>query len=44
LALQANVPFIYRSFERPEGFAIDQGAESGLGDVSLLAKLVLFQK
>jgi hypothetical protein len=44
LALQANVPFIYRSFERPEGFAIDHGAESGLGDVSLLAKLVLFQK
>jgi hypothetical protein len=41
-ALQLNVPSIYRSFERPEGFAIDRGSESGLGDVSLLAKVVLF--
>ena len=41
-ALQVNVPFIYRSFERPEGFAIDRGTESGLGDVSLLLKSVLF--
>lgn len=41
-ALQINVPFIYRSFERPEGFAIDRGTESGVGDVSLLGKFVLF--
>ena len=41
-ALQVNVPLIYRSFQRPEGFAIDRGTESGLGDVSLLGKLVLF--
>ena len=41
-ALQVNVPLIYRSFVRPEGFAIDRGTESGLGDVSLLGKLVLF--
>lgn len=41
-ALQINVPLIYRSFERPEGFAIDRGTESGLGDVSLLGKFVLF--
>jgi hypothetical protein len=41
-ALQINVPLIYRSFERPEGFAIDHGTESGFGDVSLLAKFVLF--
>jgi hypothetical protein len=41
-AIQVNVPLIYRSFERPEGFAIDRGTESGLGDVSLLGKLVLF--
>jgi hypothetical protein len=40
--LQINVPLIYRSFERPEGFEIDRGTESGLGDVSLLAKYVLF--
>jgi len=41
-ALQINVPLIYRSFERPEGFAIDRGTESGLGDVSLLGKFVVF--
>jgi hypothetical protein len=43
-ALQLNVPLIYRSFERPEGFKIDRGSESGLGDVSLLGKFVLFHK
>ena len=41
-ALQLNVPLIYRSFERPEGFAIDRGTESGLGDVSLILRSVLF--
>ena len=41
-ALQVNVPFIYRSYKRPEGFEIERGTESGLGDVSLLGKLVLF--
>jgi hypothetical protein len=40
-ALQMNLPLIYRSFERPEGFAIDRGTESGLGDMSLLGKFVL---
>ncbi len=40
-ALQLNLPLIYRSFERPEGFAIDRGRESGLGDISLLGKFVL---
>lgn len=43
-AVQVNVPLIYRSFSRPEGFAIDRGTEAGLGDVSLLGKLVLFHK
>lgn len=43
-ALQINVPLIYRSFKRPEGFAIDRGTESGLGDISLLGKFVLFHK
>jgi hypothetical protein len=41
-ALQVNVPVVYRSFERPEGFAIDRGTESGVGDISLLGKFVLF--
>ena len=43
-ALQINVPLIYRSFERPEGFAIDRGTESGLGDISILGKFVVFHK
>jgi hypothetical protein len=43
-ALQVNVPLIYRSFSRPEGFKIDRGTESGLGDISLLGKFVLFHK
>ena len=40
LALQFNTPLIYRNFRRPEGFKIDEGTESGIGDVSLLAKAV----
>jgi hypothetical protein len=44
LAVQLNIPLIYRSFERPEGFKIDRGTESGLGDISLLGKLLLFHK
>jgi hypothetical protein len=42
-ALQINLPIIYREFKRPEGFAIDRGTESGLGDVSLILKTVLFR-
>ncbi|MEY2573966.1 MAG: hypothetical protein QOJ87_2179 [Verrucomicrobiota bacterium] len=42
LGLQINAPFIHRSFERPAGFTIDRGTETGLGDISLLAKYVLF--
>jgi hypothetical protein len=41
LALQVNVPLVYRSFRRPKDFSIDQGSVGGLGDVSLLAKAVL---
>jgi len=41
-AFQLNVPIIYREFKRPEGFAIDRGTESGLGDISLLLKTVAF--
>jgi hypothetical protein len=41
-ALQINVPLIYREFKRPEGFEIQQGTVSGLGDMSLLLKTVLF--
>ena len=41
-AIQINVPLIYRSFERPDGFAIDRGTESGLGDISLLGKFLAY--
>src|SRR6266446_5912793 len=41
-ALQLNAPVIYREFKRPEGFAIDRGTESGLGDISILLKTVAF--
>jgi hypothetical protein len=41
-ALQINAPLIYRSFERPEGFAIDRGTESGLGDISVLGKFLVY--
>lgn len=40
--LQLNLPVIYREFKRPVGFAIDRGTESGIGDMSLLLKSVLF--
>ena len=42
-ALQLNIPLIDREFRRPEGFAIDRGTESGLGDISLLLKTVAFR-
>jgi hypothetical protein len=42
-AIQINLPIIYREFERPKGFSIDRGMESGLGDVSLLLKFVAFK-
>src|SRR5438067_4430911 len=44
LGLQLNVPVIYRSFKRPEGFAIDRGTESGFGDVSLLGNWLAYRK
>ena len=34
--VQFNLPLIYRSFKRPDGFAIDRGTESGIGDVSFV--------
>lgn len=42
--VQFNVPLIYRSFERPEGFATDRGTESGLGDVLLLGHVQLLRR
>src|SRR4026207_645398 len=33
-----HVPYISRSFRRAEGFDVDRGSESGLGDISLLGR------
>ncbi len=44
LGIQLNLPLISRSFKRPQGFDIQHGTESGLGDVSLLANYVVFRK
>jgi len=41
--LQVNLPLIYRDFKRPEGFAIDKGTESGIGDASLLLRAIAFK-
>ena len=41
--VQFNLPIIYRSFRRPEGFAIDEGHEAGVGDASLTGKLVVYR-
>jgi hypothetical protein len=42
--LQLNVPVIYRSFKRPEGFSVERGSESGLGDVLLSGHLRLLDR
>jgi len=41
--LQFNLPIIYRSFKRPEGFEIDRGTESGIGDVALLGSFSILR-
>ena len=41
--LQLNLPLIAREFKRPEGFAIDRGTVSGVGDMSILLKTVGFK-
>jgi hypothetical protein len=43
--LQFNLPVIYRSFQRPDSAGgIEHGTESGIGDASLLATFVPYQK
>ena len=42
--LQLNIPLIYRSFQRLQGFDIDRGHISGLGDISLVANYVILRK
>lgn len=46
LAVQVNVPILYRAWKRvldEPGNPIDRGSESGIGDVTLLGKLRVYQ-
>lgn len=42
--LQVNVPYVDRSFTRPEGEEIESGSERGLGDVTLLAHYRAYER
>ncbi len=39
-----NLPYLYRTFKRAEGFEVERGTESGLGDVALLGRFFAFKK
>lgn len=39
-----NVPYIHRAFRRAEGFEIERGTESGLGDIAFVSRAVLLTK
>ena len=39
-----NVPYIHRSFKRAEGFEVERGTESGLGDLSLTGRWLVLHK
>jgi len=43
LTLQLNVPYIHRSFKRPEGGVNEKGTVSGIGDVTALAQYTLLR-
>jgi hypothetical protein len=42
--MQLNVPYIQRSFKRPDGLALDEGTVSGLGDVAFVGNVRLYQR
>jgi hypothetical protein len=39
-----NVPYIHRSFKRAEGFEVERGTESGLGDMALVGRWMVLSK
>ena len=41
---QLTLPLVYRSFRRAEGGGIDQGTESGLGDIALSGSYMAFRR
>jgi hypothetical protein len=44
LGVNLNLPYVHRTFRRAEGFAIEEGTESGLGDMALTGRAVLLAK
>ncbi len=42
-SVQVGLPLIYRSFKRPDGFEIQKGTESGLGDMTLLGSFNVYR-
>lgn len=42
--ISLNVPYLHRRFKRVEGFAVERGTESGLGDMALLGRFIAFSK
>lgn len=44
LSVQLNLPYIYRSYTRPEGFQTDKGVEQGIGDMSLIGRFVILRE
>jgi hypothetical protein len=42
--ISLNVPYIHRTFRRAEGIAVKRGTESGIGDIALLGRFVVFRK
>lgn len=40
-AMQINLPYIHRSYKRPEGEVIEKGTESGIGDMAAVAQYTL---
>ena len=41
ISAQVNLPYIYRSFRRPEGFLTDKDTEYGIGDASLTGSFLI---
>jgi hypothetical protein len=39
-----NIPYIHRSFKRAEGFEVERGTESGLGDLTLIGRWLALHK
>jgi hypothetical protein len=44
VSVQLNLPYIYRSYSRPEGFQTDEGVEQGIGDISLIGRFLIMRE